>query len=316
MSHTSALMETETPDRKRSQEGGSSGVSPDPKKHNFDESSDPLSSTPEVDPGTREMIMNCVADCFKDEEFIKFTPTIVTLTQHVNKITINDAVTKAVTKLEQDVIKPLQKKADVLTKAIDEKDKTIKEKDDIIMTKDELLNQRADEIESLDRRVDSHENKLDDLEQYGLRSSVRMFNVPQFPGQTCSHAALKVFNELLKVPMVEDDIERCHYLGRANAKGNRPLIVKFKSYKSKAAVFSAKTKLKNNPDKIFISEDLTKKKHGTIQKLVLLRKDSSIDSFWTNDGKIHVKVYKISLPARISSISEVEQLLPKPATND
>ena len=181
-----------------------SGVSPDLKKHNYDESSDPLTSIPEVDPDTREMIMNCVADCFKDEEFIKkITPTIVTLTQHVNKVTINDAVTKAVTKLEQDVIKPLQKKADVLTKAIDEKDRTIKEKDDIITTKDELLNQRADEIESLERRVDSLENKLDNLEQYGRRSSVRMC-------QTCSNAALKVINELLKIPMVEDDIERCH----------------------------------------------------------------------------------------------------------
>ena len=116
--------------------------------------------------------------------------------------------------------------------------------------------------------------------------------------------------------MGEDDIERCHYLGRPNAKGNRQLIIKFRSYKAKAAVFSAKTKLKNNPDKIFISEDLTKKNHGIIQKLVQLRKDASIDSFWTNDGKINVKVYEISLPARVSSVSDVEQLLPKPATSD
>ena len=164
MSHTSALMETEieTPDRKRKQEGGSTGVSPDLKKHFSDESSDPLSSIPEVDPGTREMIMNCVADCFNDESFIKkITPTIVTLTQQVTKVVINDAVAKAVTKLEQDVIKPLQKKTDDLSKAIDEKNKTIKEKDEIIMAKDELLSQRADDIASLEQRVNILENNLD-----------------------------------------------------------------------------------------------------------------------------------------------------------
>ena len=189
MSHTSALMETgtETPDRKRKQEGDSTGVSPDFKKHLSDESSDPLSSIPEVDPGTREMIMNCVADCFNDESFIKkITPTIVTLTKQVTKVVINDAVAKAVTKLEQDVIKPLQKKTDDLSKAIDEKNKTIKEKDEIIMAEDELLRQRADDIASLEQRVNILENNLDDLEQYGRRSSVRMFNVPQHPGQSCS----------------------------------------------------------------------------------------------------------------------------------
>lgn len=116
--------------------------------------------------------------------------------------------------------------------------------------------------------------------------------------------------------MVEDDIERCHYLGKTNAKGIRPMIVKFKAYKSKAAVFSAKKKLKNNPDKIYISEDLTKKNYEIVQKLVQLRKDASIDAFWTNDGKINVKVYEISLPVRVSKVSDVEQLLPKPATSD
>ena len=314
MEQNSALMDMETPDRKRKQDGGSTGVSPDLKKHYAEvgDLSEPLVPIPEVDPSTREMIMNCVADCFNDEAFIKkITPTIVTLTQEVSKIAINDAVTKAVIKLEKDVIKPLQIKTDILTRAIEEKNKTIKDKDAIIMAKDELLNKKADDIVSLEYRVNILENKLDDLEQYGRRASVRMFNVPQLPGQSCTGAALHIINDVLEVPMGEDDIERCHYLGKANAKGFRPLIVKFKSYKSKAAVFTAKKKLKNNPGKIFISEDLTKKNHEIVQKLVQLRKDTSIDSFWTNDGKINVKVYEMSLPARVGSISDVDQLLPK-----
>ena len=98
-----------------------------------------------------------------------------------------------------------------------------------------------------------------------------MCSVPKLPGQSCTDAALKVINELMEIPIGEDDVERCY-------KGNRPIIIKFKSYKFKAAVFHAKTKLKKNPDKIFVAEDLTKKNHSIVQKLVQLRKDTSIDS--------------------------------------
>ena len=71
------------------------------------------------------------------------------------------------------------------------------------------------------------------------------------PGDSCTNAALKVMNELMGVPINEDDIERCHVLGRPNAKGNRPIIVKFRAYKSKTAVFNAKNQTKEKPCKDF-----------------------------------------------------------------
>ena len=185
---------------------------------------------------------------------------------------INDAVAKAVLQLENDVIKPLQKQNDMLTKVIANKEEVIKQKDELIKHKDELLGQREGTIEKLEQDVDMLASKLNDLEQYGRRSSTRLFNVPLMPGDSCTNAALKVMNELMGVPLNEDDIERCHVLGRPNAKGNRPIIMKFRAYRSKAAVFNAKNKLKNNPAKIFLTEDLTKKNHSIIQKLVELRK--------------------------------------------
>ena len=131
------------------------------------------------------------------------------------------------------------------------------------------------------------------------------------PGDSCTYATLKVIYELLGVPITENDIERCHVLGRPNAKGNRPIIVKFKSYAAKSAVYSAKKKLKKNPAKIFLTEDLTQKNHHIIQKFVELRKSGDIDSFWTNDCKISVKVFEFSIPARVSSLTDVDNLLPK-----
>ena len=300
--------------RKRKQDGASSGVSPDLKKH-FSAKSDPdleLCTISEIDLPTCNMIMNCVADCFTDETFVKrISPTLVKMSQPLTNTAINDAVAKGVLKLENNVIKPLQKQNGILTKAISKKDETIQQKDYIIKAKDELLRQRDTTITNLEQNVQILANKLDDLEQYGRRSSLCMFNVPLTPGESCTYAALKVMNELMKVPVNENDLERCHVLGRPNTTGNRPIIVKFKSYSSKATVFSAKNKMKGNPAKIFVTEDLTHKNHSIIRNFVELQKNDTIDSFWTNDCKISVKVYEFSVPARVSSLNDVVNLLPK-----
>lgn len=85
---------------------------------------------------------------------------------------------------------------------------------------------------------------LDNQEQYGRRSSVRMYNVPQLPDQPCDDAALKVMNKLMGVNVSEAEIERCHTVGKPNAQGNRRIIIKFKSYQFEAEVYKAKTNKK------------------------------------------------------------------------
>ena len=148
----SAMDSDQTAGRKRKQDGASSGVSPDLKKH-YSAVSDPnfvLEAIPEIDLSTRNMIMNCVADCFTDEHFIKkISPTLVKMSQPLTNTAINDAVAKAVLKLESDVIKPLQKQNDMLNKVIEKNDETIRQKDEIIKAKDELLKQRNTTITQL-----------------------------------------------------------------------------------------------------------------------------------------------------------------------
>ena len=172
------------------------GVSPELKKHYLvtsgkDDSECELSVIPEIDLPTHNMVMNCVADCFTDEAFIKKkSPTLVTISQPLTNAAINMAVAQAVLKLENDIIKPLQKQNDTLSKAIAKKNETIEQKDEIIMAKDELLKQRNDTIIRLEQNVDMLASKLDGLEQYGRRCFVRLFNVPQPPGESCTYAAL------------------------------------------------------------------------------------------------------------------------------
>ena len=143
--------ETETTDRKRKQDGGSTGVSPNLKKHysvtsGKDDSEFDLGAIPEIDLPTCNRTMNYVADRFTDEAFIKkISPTLVTISQPLTNAAINEAVAQVVLKLENDV-KPLQKQNDTLSKAIAKENETNEQKDEIIMAKDELLKQRNDTI--------------------------------------------------------------------------------------------------------------------------------------------------------------------------
>ena len=84
-----------------------------------------------------------------------------------------------------------------------------------------------------------------------------LFNVPADPGLLCDEIVVNPMRNMIKVPIFVDNIERAHRLWKPNTHGNCPIIVKFKSYQTKARVYSAKSKLKGNREKIFLTEDLT-----------------------------------------------------------
>ena len=168
----------------------------------------------------------------------------------------------------------------------------MKENDKKLKDKDIIINQLQAEVESL--RIHT-----DDLEQYGRRQSIRLYNVPLEGCADGEEAALKMFNELMKVKVSADEIERAHPLGQ------KQLIVKFKSYKTKAMVYKAKSSLKDNYYGIFMTEDLKKRNHGIIKDLLLLKKSGQIHSFWAMDGKIYVKLEDDSKPKQIRNKSEL-----------
>ena len=95
------------------------------------------------------------------------------------------------------------------------------------------------------------------------------------------------------------DIDRCHPVGP------KQILVKFYKYHIKRLVYSAKAKLRNNPDKIFISEDLTRKNHAIVKTLQPLKKDGSINSFWTTNGKVMEKVIEDGKPMRLYHVDDI-----------
>jgi FtsZ-binding cell division protein ZapB len=155
-----------------------------------------------------------------------------------------------------------------------------------------------EENNELKKRMASVENecelKIDDLEQYGRRTSLRVFGVPEKSGESTDNIVIKLCKEKLDVDLKIDDIHRSHRVGRLQEPGqqgsngkdrHRPIIVRFDGYRTRQRVFAAKKALKGTG--ITIREDLTR------HRLALFNAAADrygIRNVWTIDGRIKFAV--------------------------
>ncbi|XP_069114268.1 uncharacterized protein [Argopecten irradians] len=139
---------------------------------------------------------------------------------------------------------------------------------------------------------------LSELEQYGRRNSLRLHNVPLTTEdlRKTDSIIVKLVNENLHnedvaITIDEEDINRSHIIGKINKAGKAQLICRFRNWKIKNKMYKAKSLLKNNANKIFVTEDLTKARQELIQHLSQSRMDgfllhsmfpcyNCIDGYW------------------------------------
>lgn len=134
------------------------------------------------------------------------------------------------------------------------------------------------------QRIISLENRLDDLEQYSRRNSLRLYGVPEEAGENTNVLVLDIFNSTLNVNLSTTDIDRTHRIGRTSEKKPRAIIIKFVSYQSKSLVYLNKKKFKGS--KIVLREDLTRKRLDVYMEAVSRYGLRRVN---TRDGKIVVR---------------------------
>ena len=160
----------------------------------------------------------------------------------------------------------------------------------------------------------------DHLEQYTRKNSLEIHGIPEEAYETTEEVVLKLANAL-NVPVNPQDIEISHKLGR---KGAKPIIVKFVSHKVKTNLYKARTKLKNvsfsslfpastaatrvTSGKIYLFENLTSYRKMIVNRANEMRKDGSILSVWTMDGKIFIKTSPEGRPIKISELEDLDYL--------
>jgi hypothetical protein len=233
---------------------------------------------------------------------------------------ISDIVTK--------VIQPLNDKLDI---HINETKKTRSSQDAEInlmklkMSRLENENQKLKErLSYANEEIEDLFDKHDDLEQYGRRNSIRFHNVniSEKEDGTVPSTDQVIVDICAKMkinpPITEDLIERSHKIGKPNKKGNHQIICKFKSYKTKSLVYKSKSSLKTcktDDFRVFITEDLTRKRQNIISSLSELRVNNKINSYWTQDGRIFFKETEKGPVKIVKDSQTLQPLLDKLVTN-
>ncbi|KAK6171695.1 hypothetical protein SNE40_018135 [Patella caerulea] len=172
-----------------------------------------------------------------------------------------------------------------------------------------------DQIKILSNKVMSLEKRLEEQEQYSRRTSLR-FNTVRVPTKVSGNIitpidtdslVLDICKKQLGVKLNLNDIGRSHPIGEIRD-GKTSIIVRFPTYRQRQTVFSQKKKLKDNVDKIFITENLTRHRYDLLKRLNTLRTNKKIDSFWTHDGTVLVKETEHSRPAVVKNRQDIYKL--------
>ena len=148
------------------------------------------------------------------------------------------------------------------------------------------------ENETLRDRLLTNEKGLNDLEQYGRRWNLRVFNVEEKSGETTQDVTKRVcdiFTDMVKVKTEPSDIEACHRTGNLEKarhdKKVRPIIVRFNNRSLKDDVLRNRSKLKGKG--LSIGEDLTPYNAKLCKDAY---KHEAVDKSYSINGKVFVRL--------------------------
>lgn len=185
------------------------------------------------------------------------------------------------------------------------------------------------ELRSTKRKLNEQEEetdklygRLDDLEQYTRKNSLEIHGISQNAYTATEDVVIKL-GEALNVPITSSDIEISHRLKRQG--GNSPIVVKFLNHKIKSKLYRERIQLKHimttdlfpshsvdpsraSSNRIFINENLTSSRRGIVKKANEKRREGTILSTWTIDGKIFIKTSPDGNPVRIYSEDDLDDL--------
>lgn len=149
------------------------------------------------------------------------------------------------------------------------------------------LKQQVSVLEERLRKAEVGKNKYDELEQYQRRNNIRVFGVPESSGEKTDDLLVQLFHEKMGVQVTLEQIDRSHRVGRRSEQQegstarNRPIIVKFTSYRDRQRVFTAKKKLKGSG--IIVVEDLVPSRRELLLKAT---EKYGRGNTWTLDGRV------------------------------
>ncbi|KAJ8383514.1 hypothetical protein AAFF_G00220310 [Aldrovandia affinis] len=175
-----------------------------------------------------------------------------------------------------------------------------------------------------DKKIAFLEKRVDDLEQYTRMNDIIVTGLETKP-RTYARAAVRgtgeepneedistVENEMTAflqskgTKVDSSNIEACHPIPRKN-KGDKPvIIVRFVNRKHKVELLRQGRKLKGT--QVYLNEHLTKRNADIARTARFLTKQKKIQSTWTSNCKVFIKLNGAPEVAKVLLIRDIEEL--------
>lgn len=185
-----------------------------------------------------------------------------------------------------------QSVADIITSSLNDRMTSIESENKMLHEQVTQLTARVNELELHNQTTTRN---LDTAEQYSRRACLRISGMSETAEESTDQIVLNIARAC---HVLLSEIDRFHrvYTRRPPAASNtktRPadIIVKFVSYRSRAAFFKGKTELKSNPTYkgVSINDDLTRPRAELLRNARSLVRNNKLNSAWSYDGRIYVR---------------------------
>lgn len=217
-------------------------------------------------------------------------------------------------------IEEIKKTLDFLSEEISTVSKQQKSIIDLMSEIKELKKQN----EEKDKRIASLECRVADMEQHSRMNDIVVSGLETRPRSYARAVTTIGSGELIDTDMdsVEQqvtaffhskglsisktDIEACHPLPRKNKNDKPAIIIRFTNRKNKNALLRQGKKLRGTD--VYVNEHLTKKNADIARRARFLRKQRKIQSTWTTNCKVFIKLNGSPEEARVLSVRFIEEL--------
>ena len=174
-----------------------------------------------------------------------------------------------------------------------------------------------------DEKIAVLESRVGELEQYSRMNDLIISGLETRPRSYARAAATAIrdpteadldsieqqvitFLDNKGITVSSNDIEACHPLPRKNKSEKPAIIIRFVNRKQKIALLRQGRKLKGT--NVYINEHLTKKNSDIARQARLLRKQNKIQSTWTANCKILIKLNGTPEEAKVLVIRDITEL--------
>jgi hypothetical protein len=260
---------------------------PDPKKIKSGKGQTTLPDTFSVKSGETSQEKTSLED--KIDIICDSMVTEQSLKEHVKALITTDQLTLALDQLKTDLMKEVNSLIDsklehVQSQIHDLSVENTSLKESVKSLAQKLDRQNFHTITALNK-TKQMEIKVNDLEQYGRKSNVRIFGLPDGKKdetvQETAEEVVRLLSSQLKMDVNVDDIDIAHRLGRFETGKPRAVIVKFMRRCHRMEAIYKRRALKGT--RVVIREDLTPLNQKLLREVSTTE---NVDNAWTRDGQV------------------------------